>query len=61
VTLTVGIVYRDVLNLEATAMPNGWGSKFGWKFFPKSDFLNAWDSYLAVLVIYVAIMARRRG
>ena len=48
-------MYKDVLNLEATGIPNGWGPKHGWKFYPKSDFLNAWDSFLAVLVIYVAI------
>ena len=45
-----------MLNLEATHIPNGWGPKFGWKFFPKSNFLNGWDSFLAVLVVYVAIM-----
>ena len=39
-----GIVYKDVLNLEATMIPNGWGPRVGWKFYPKSDFLNVWDS-----------------
>lgn len=51
-----GIVYKDVLNLEATMIPNGWGPRVGWKFYPKSDFLNVWDSVLAVMVIWVAIM-----
>ena len=50
-----GHLYRDVLNLEVTSIPNGWGPRHGWKFFPGSDFLNLWDSFLAALVIYVAI------
>ena len=54
--LVKGILYKDVLNLEATVVPNGWGPRVGWKFYPKSDFLNVWDSLLAVMVIWVAIM-----
>ena len=51
-----GVVYNDVLNLEAIAIPNKWGPSAGWLFFPSSDFLNRWDSLLAVLVIYVALV-----
>ena len=49
-------VWRNVLNLETTVLPNAWGSKVGWMFYPKSDFLNYWETLLAVLVIYVAFM-----
>ena len=28
----------------------------GWLFYPTSDFLNRWDTLLAILVIYVAMM-----
>ena len=51
-----GVEYKRVLNLESTKIPNYWGPKAGWLFFPKSDFINLWDSLLALLVIYVAIM-----
>lgn len=56
-----GRMFRDVLNLEARPMPNGWGPAHRWLFFPGSDFLNAWDSCLALLVIYVAIMVGSDG
>ena len=51
-----GVKYGSVLNLEATPVPNNWGPGAGWLFFPTSDFLNRWDTLLAILVIYVAMM-----
>lgn len=54
--LVKGVLYHKVLNLEATSIPNAWGPRARWLFFPKSDSLNAWDTLLAVLVIYVAMM-----
>ena len=51
-----GVKYGSVLNLEAAPIPNKWGPGAGWLFFPASDFLNRWDSLLAILVIYVAMM-----
>jgi len=51
-----GVKYGSVLNLEATPVPNKWGPGAGWLFFPTSDFLNRWDTLLAILVIYVAMM-----
>ena len=51
-----GVKYGSVLNLEATPVPNNWGPGVGWLFYPTSDFLNRWDTLLAILVIYVAMM-----
>ena len=51
-----GVKYGSVLNLEATPVPNKWGPGAGWLFYPTSDFLNRWDTLLAILVIYVAMM-----
>lgn len=51
-----GVSYCSVLNLEAAPIPNTWGPGAGWLFFPSSDFLTRWDTLLAILVIYVAMM-----
>ena len=51
-----GVSYGSVLNLEAAPIPNTWGPGVGWLFFPSSDFLTRWDTLLAILVIYVAMM-----
>jgi hypothetical protein len=33
--LVKGVLYHKVLNLEATSIPNAWGPRAGWLFFPK--------------------------